>query len=186
MTQEIPLDNPAWHALTGRHQDAIAVRHGRAARYRSDVSVIAALEKGVRSAFDDLAQIVAVGETIGVIVDPGKVLPKDWQIVDELLVIQMICDGLTNERLGDCVLLGEGDIPEMMALAKLTNPGPFDERTIDMVDMKIGFIGLFTSTASMALQKEDHMGVPWLTPNVGRSDSTAMGSFLLTSKAWSD
>jgi len=130
--QEIPLNNPAWHALTGRHQDAIAVRHGRAARYRSDVSVIAALEKGDRSAFADLAQIVEVGETIGVIVDPDMVPPKDWHIVDELRVIQMTCDGLTNERVGECVRLGDADIPEMMALAKLTNPGPFAERTIDM------------------------------------------------------
>ncbi len=56
----------------------------------------------------------------------------DWHIDDELHVIQMVCDGLINEQAGDCVRLGAQDIPEMMELTGLTNPGPFNERTIEM------------------------------------------------------
>ena len=126
------LNNPGWYSLIGQPQAAIAVINGQAARYQREVSVIAALESGSRGAFEDLAQLVGPEETVGVLVDPDQVPLEDWQIVDELHVIQMTCNGLINGREGECVRLGTDDIPEMMDLAKLTNPGPFSDRTIEM------------------------------------------------------
>ena len=57
-----------------------------------------------------------------------------WRVVASFEVVQMTAGRGLGERGDEIVALGDGDVPEMLALTKLTNPGPFLERTIEMGD----------------------------------------------------
>ena len=74
------LDNPVWAALTGPHAGFAEVR-GRAARYRSDVSVFAGLaDPADPAAWDDLAQLLGPGGTA--LVTGSPVIPEGWEVVE--------------------------------------------------------------------------------------------------------
>ena len=57
-----------------------------------------------------------------------------WRVVASFEVVQMTAGRGLGERGDEIVALGDGDVPEMLALTKLTNPGPFLQRTIEMGD----------------------------------------------------
>ena len=57
-----------------------------------------------------------------------------WRIVSSFEVVQMTAGVALGERDDEIVALGDDDVPEMLALTALTNPGPFLPRTIEMGD----------------------------------------------------
>jgi predicted GNAT family acetyltransferase len=126
-----PLDNPVWHALNSHHH-RFAIRGEVAARYRPDVSLAAAMPENSPSAFSDLQSLVEMNETIGVI---GGVLPEDlpgWQVLHIGQVRQLICADLKPATRVEAVVLTEEDVPEMLDLVNLAQPGPFFSRTAEM------------------------------------------------------
>jgi predicted GNAT family acetyltransferase len=57
-----------------------------------------------------------------------------WRVVSSFEVVQMTAGRALGERGPEILPLGDADVPEMLALTRLTNPGPFLERTIEMGD----------------------------------------------------
>ena len=57
-----------------------------------------------------------------------------WRVVSSFEVVQMTAGGELGERAAESVALGDDDVPEMLELTRLTNPGPFLPRTIEMGD----------------------------------------------------
>ena len=57
-----------------------------------------------------------------------------WRVVSSFEVVQMTAEVELGEPAPDAIGLGDDDVPEMLALTKLTNPGPFLPRTIEMGD----------------------------------------------------
>lgn len=57
-----------------------------------------------------------------------------WRVVSSFEVVQMTAGHALGQRGPEIIALGEADVPEMLALTRLTNPGPFLERTIEMGD----------------------------------------------------
>lgn len=129
------LDNPAWHALEGEHAGLGRVVGG-GATYDRQVSVFGAVRNA--AGLDDLATLLGAGEVVGLAlanpiadVDPGQF--KQHRVVQ---CHQMVCEtrpghaegasGVTLEELDD------RHVEEMLALVKLTEPGPFAPRTIEM------------------------------------------------------
>src|SRR5215207_1490674 len=126
-----PLDNPVWHALNSHHHH-FAIRREVAARYRPDVFLAAAMPENSTSGFSDLQSLVEINEAIGVI---GGVLPEDlpgWQVLHIGQVRQLICADLKPATRVDAVVLTEEDVPEMLDLVNLAQPGPFLPRTVEM------------------------------------------------------
>lgn len=127
-----PLDNPVWHALTGRHAE-FSEGTSLALRYQSDVSVFAALPDDVGpDAWDALAQLVGPGGT-AVLFRPAPVtLPADWAITIRMESLQMVATETIGQLDEAFVTLDDADVPEMLALVERTRPGPFAARTVEL------------------------------------------------------
>ncbi|WP_406334580.1 GNAT family N-acetyltransferase [Streptomyces sp. NBC_00203] len=124
------LDNAAWAALTGPHA-AFAERFGRAARYPRDVSPFTALaDPGDPRAWDDLAALVGPGAVAPVSGVRGA--PDGWETVRRGEGVQLVDTALRAEPAPEAVRLGPGDVPEMLELVALTEPGPFLPRTVEL------------------------------------------------------
>jgi predicted GNAT family acetyltransferase len=125
-----PLDNPGWHALNSHHSH-LAIRGEVAARYPPDIFIGAGMPENNPSGFDDLRSLVAKDEVIGVI----GVIPEDlsgWQVLQVGQTPQLVCESLKPAPRVDAFPLTAEDVPEMLALVDLSQPGPFLPRTIEM------------------------------------------------------
>lgn len=150
-----PLDRPAWNALNGRLK-TFAIGDAHAVRLDPALGVfLAAADAGPesRAALNALAFRYPgsglVEREDGPMVD---VLP-DGPVASRSPCVQMVCPALKG---GDGVdmgamALGPDDAAQMLALATLTKPGPFRERTHELG----GFIGVWRDErlAAMAGQR---------------------------------
>ncbi|MGX1543711.1 GNAT family N-acetyltransferase [Streptomyces adustus] len=129
-TQPHILDNAAWAALTGPHAH-LAERVGRAARYPTDVSPFTALEDPADPrAWDDLAALVGPGTVTAVTAAPS--VPAGWEIEESGAGVQLVDTALFAEPAPEAVRLGPADVPEILDLITLTQPGPFLPRTVEL------------------------------------------------------
>lgn len=145
-----PLDNPAWHALIGPQRQFGRV--GKlAARYLPSISPIAAVMQESDAAFADLAALTAPGEIVAVITD--RLLPdRDWQTVAVVHLSQWLHSGKVVAPAADASIetLGEADAAAMYALARLTDPGPFEKDT-----WRLGtYLGVRSGDALVAMAGE--------------------------------
>lgn len=124
-----PLDRAVWHALTSR-QAHLAEGNERALRFGADYGLFAAscdLES------ENLAALTALIPKDGLIglVETSAIAPLPG--TTELMrgdVHQMMAEEIAvKDPHFDVVALGDADAEEMLALATLTEPGPFFRRT---------------------------------------------------------
>ena len=135
MASAHPLDQPAWAALTGR-QSHLAVVHGGARRFAPAYGVFAAVEDRSAASLAGLAALViAHGDVALLEKDPPTQAPG-VVVVSQDLGVQMIAKRLTSAPAPDFEMtpLSDADGPAMLALATLTQPGPFFERTHQLGD----------------------------------------------------
>lgn len=128
------LDNIFWFALTG-HQACFASGDGDARRYARGLSPIIGFADPATPDFAALTPWCEPGEQVywpDWTCDP----PKDWQIHGEVSLFRMIWDGDMPESdvFPDAIPLGPQHGDQALALAVLTNPGPFGLRTIELGD----------------------------------------------------
>jgi ribosomal protein S18 acetylase RimI-like enzyme len=126
-----PLENPVWSSLATGHS-AMARVNGAAARYPSDISPLSAIRESSPHAFADLRELTKPGEIVGIVTAFPVTVPDDWEILLNRFIDQMVCDGFHPGDEVEPLLLSEKDVPEMIALTKLTQPGPFEQGTIGM------------------------------------------------------
>ena len=125
------LDAPAWASLHGPHA-TFAERVGRVVRYPTDVSPFLALPADTTEQdWADAATLVGPG---GVVPLAGATSPPpaDWETVYSVPGVQLVDDGVAAAPEDEAVLLGDDDVPEMLALVERTRPGPFLPRTHTM------------------------------------------------------
>ncbi|MGZ9929598.1 GNAT family N-acetyltransferase [Streptomyces sp. NC-S4] len=128
------LDNPAWAALSGAHTAFAEYPAGggaRAARYAPDVSPFAALAdpEDPRS-WADLRALVGDGEVASL---AGVLTPPDgWETVGRIRGVQLVDTSLRAGPAPEAVRLGAADVPEVLELIRLTEPGPFLPRTVEL------------------------------------------------------
>jgi ribosomal protein S18 acetylase RimI-like enzyme len=149
------LDNAAWAALTGPHAH-LAERVGRAARYPLDVSPFTALaDPADPRAWDDLAALVGPGTVTPV--TGAKSAPQGWETVQHGQGVQLVDTALRAEPAPEAVRLGPDDVPEILDLIALTEPGPFLPRTVELGT----YLGIRHRGRLIALAGErSEMGVP--------------------------
>jgi predicted GNAT family acetyltransferase len=125
------LDNPIWHALS-TEQRHLSQGNRLAKRFPKDVAPFGALIDQSAAAYEALQEIFRE-ETAALFLDAKPVPPSDWAILRSGQMYQMICEapvaGEENQAFRE---LTEADVPEMLALTKLTEPGPFLSRTIEL------------------------------------------------------
>lgn len=135
------LDNPVFHALRGP-QHHLGRSTSRAARFDPAITPFGGLaEVPTPGAWDDLAAIVGPGGLVSLAGDPPPP-PPGWTVQRRIGGIQMVGHGvasmLGDEGLGDRTAdlpelhpLGADDVPDMLALVALAQPGPFLSRTVE-------------------------------------------------------
>jgi len=152
-----PLDRPVWTALTGR-QRGFAAGDARAVRYRPEINLLAAAADDSPEALAALAALVPVGGKIATVEGAETAVPPGLTVVKQALLAQMILEHPVSAEPVDFLDLGDVDAPEMVALATLTEPGPFVEAT-----HRLGaFIGIRIDGRLVAMSGE-RMRAPGLT-----------------------
>lgn len=134
------LDNPAWNALSSGNKN-LSNGNGKAKYFPKEVSPFVGMEENTPENFEILHDIVPA-ESISAVISPCEiVIPGSWKTVDFLKVQQMICETPAEQISGDepLIPLSDQHIPAMLALTKLTVPGPFASRTIDFGH----YVGIF-------------------------------------------
>lgn len=120
------LDRPVWNALTSR-QAHLARGDARALRFDPDCGLFAAAADPSDGA--TLATLLPETGAIGV-VEAGDVALPAGALLKPAICNQMIAESITpGEPRFDVVALGDDDAEEMLALATLTQPGPFFRKT---------------------------------------------------------
>lgn len=124
------LDNPIWSSLTSRHA-SFAVGGALARQYRPWIGPLAGLREPSSEALTELAAIVPSGDVAVLFLEQRVCFPEGWEVIREGTLVQMTCPSGPAEfaARGEIVALGREDYPEMVALAKLTEPGPFRDQT---------------------------------------------------------
>lgn len=146
-----PLDFPAWSALTGR-QAHLAVTVGQARRFDGAYGVFAALENRSPAGLRDLADLVAVhGDVAFLEAEPPPPAPG-LELLSQNLGVQMVADRPVSAPPPPFEIrpLADADGPEMLALATLTQPGPFFARTHQLGD----FVGVKVEGRLVAMAGE--------------------------------
>jgi ribosomal protein S18 acetylase RimI-like enzyme len=129
-----PLDNPIWHALIGPHA-RFASGAGRARHYFPDVTPFSAIADTSEAAYADLAASLPPGVQARMLFSADGPTPPGWETASTDQLVQMIADdvvALDPDARGELLVLGAGDVPDMLALAELARPGPFGPRTHEL------------------------------------------------------
>jgi predicted GNAT family acetyltransferase len=126
------LDRPVWESLA--HAPHLAEGSDLAKRFRRDVNVFA-------SAYDDsppslaaLDKLVGHNEAVFLLQVPAICVPEGLVAVREAEGVQLIAVQSIEPETGEETImeLGDADAADMLALASLTEPGPFLQRTHTM------------------------------------------------------
>jgi predicted GNAT family acetyltransferase len=126
------LDRPVWASLI--HAPHLAEGGDAAKRFRRDVNLFASACDDSLSSLAALRELVLGCESIFVLQVPTICVPKGLMAARKAQGVQMLATRPIASQTGDCsiVELGDTDAPEMVALAQLTEPGPFLPRTHTM------------------------------------------------------
>ena len=137
-----PLDRPVWSSLSTWHL-ALSLGDARARRYAPEVNLFASARDDTPQALASLAALVGAGERVFILQVPQIVVPPALVAHKEAKGVQMIATGNTPraQQYQDFLELTDADAPEMLALAQLTEPGPYLARTHSMgkfIGIRIG------------------------------------------------
>jgi ribosomal protein S18 acetylase RimI-like enzyme len=125
------LDNPIWTALTTR-QTHFAEGGRWARRFPSAVTALAGFDELRDEAFVELGELTG-SVPAALFLPTAPELPEGWSQLREATLLQMVYEnGAAPSLRHEWVELTEADVPEMVPLAELTQPGPFGVRTYQM------------------------------------------------------
>lgn len=154
MTTHELLANPIWNALTSDHA-SLALGDDRARRYPPHIGPLAGIREPSPECYEALIPLAT--ESPVVLFDPAPIHPPaGWKIIRQGPIVQMLRSratsisgapsldaALSRPWMGDhqpeSRKLSPTDAPAMVALAELTEPGPFRLRTIELGN----FYGIF-------------------------------------------
>jgi ribosomal protein S18 acetylase RimI-like enzyme len=144
------LDNIAWHSLSGP-QARFACGAGAARRYAPGFSPIVAFADPGHPCFAELAPYCSPGEHFYCDGWSGAA-PQDWCVDEESTMFKLVWEQGLPPVDADlaAVALGPGHAAAALELARLTRPGPFGPRTIELGE----YLGCFTDGRLVAMAGE--------------------------------
>lgn len=157
------LDNPIWNALATL-QEQFAEVSGEARKFPHQVTTLASFSEPSPESVDSLAELLEPGETVGLFLLGPVPLPSQLKSVRELQLLQMMHENSSSTTRPSTssqppvIELGATDVPQMISLAKLTEPGPFGPRTRELGT----YLGIFHHQQLVAMAGE-RLKVPGYT-----------------------
>jgi ribosomal protein S18 acetylase RimI-like enzyme len=129
-----PLNTVIWGALTGA-QKRLAEGNEWARRYPAAVAPFAATVDTEPASFRSLLALVSGDDPIALFTTEEVEPPSAFSVVRRDSVDQMVLEdagACASQPGAPIVTLGVADVTEMLALANVTQPGPFGPRTIEL------------------------------------------------------
>jgi predicted GNAT family acetyltransferase len=127
-----PLDRPIWTALTTR-QAALAQEVAGIRRFKPAFGAFAASANGTPESLAGLAALVPAGGQVYLQQGEEIAAPPGLILLRAARTVQMVAEQVENPPAGFAFEeLTSADASEMLALARLTKPGPFAERTHEL------------------------------------------------------
>lgn len=126
------LANPIWHSLSTCHS-ALAKGNHLAKRYPEHIGPLAAISEPSQKSWEALEALILPGQQAVLFLNEPAVVAPGLRLTMQFPVEQMLCGSSRHSVLTTDIKiedLREADVPEMIALTALTEPGPFRERTI--------------------------------------------------------
>jgi ribosomal protein S18 acetylase RimI-like enzyme len=154
------LDNPIWNALRTEHSK-IAQGDGLARRYPPAIGPLSGMADTSPSSYDALSAVAGPAGVVALFLQQRAVPPPNWTLMRDGLLHQMIqlrtpsSQPAPAEANTEILRLTSADVPAMVELATLTEPGPFDQRTMELGT----FFGIFDSGRLLAMAGE-RMSLP--------------------------
>jgi predicted GNAT family acetyltransferase len=127
-----PLDRPIWTALT-TSQAALAQEVAGIRRFKPAFGPFAASAKGTAESLAELAALVPAGGQVYLVQGEEIVAPPGLILLRAARIVQMVAEQVENSSAEFAFEeLTSADASEMLALVRLTKPGPFAERTHEL------------------------------------------------------
>lgn len=146
-----PLDNVFWACLSGPHRH-LSTGTGSARRYAPGFSPIVGFPDPHRPDFAALRPFCTPGEQFYCDIWSGPA-PDGWRIDVEATMFRLVWAGgagPAGDPLPEAIPLGPEHVAQAMALARLTRPGPFGPRTIELGE----YFGCFEDGRLVAMAGE--------------------------------
>jgi predicted GNAT family acetyltransferase len=152
------LDNPAFNALNTGNKE-LSKGAGPARYFPADISPFAGVAENTPENLKVLYDIAPSSAVFGFITPTEIDFPDPWKALQRMDVFQLVCETPVRRSEADeqIVSLGEAHIPAMLSLTKLTNPGPFAQRTIDFGHYK----GIFDGDKLVAMAGQRLNPIPY-------------------------
>lgn len=123
------LDNPIWNALSSRQME-LSEGDVLARRFPADIGPLSGLVSQTSEAYASLARLAKPEEKLVLFLEEGPSPSSDWKLDFHGYLTQMVLEEELPQLPVDKIEpLTGNDVKAMLALTKLTNPGPFRERT---------------------------------------------------------
>jgi predicted GNAT family acetyltransferase len=139
----LELENPIWRSLCTCHA-RYAQGDSLAKRFLPEFGPLAGMKDQSPEAYSSLAQLFEPGDSAALFLDAEPRIPQGWRILRHEAMEQMACSTAAWElashthSIPAIEALSPADIPEVLALTALTEPGPFRQRTFELG----GFLGI--------------------------------------------
>ena len=146
------LERPVWSALTTAHV-GFARGNDLARRYFPDVAPLCSVREVSDAGLQALAALMAPGDIVGLFSAEPAAAGSGLAVLAQKFVEQMVYQGgevSAAAGAGEVVKLTLDDVPEMMGLVDLTQPGPFASRTIALGS----YFGIRSAGALIAMAGE--------------------------------
>ena len=151
-TESHLLDNPIWNSLLTEHS-SLAVSNALARRYPSAIGPLSGIARQSAANYEALRELAGPGGVVVLFSQEQPAPPPGWKLIRGGMLSQMVCQGpavrvrVTFTHGEEFRPLTTADVPAMVDLAKLTEPGPFRHRTIELGP----FFGIFESGRLLAM-----------------------------------
>lgn len=146
------LDNPILNSLLTGHSK-LALAHGRARRFPQEIGPLSGIPDQSAESYQDLRAVAGSGAVVALFLNETPAPPAGWTLLRGGIVDQMVRTepAMRDQRLlpleATMRPLNAGDTHSMMELAQLTEPGPFQARTIELG----AFYGIFHGCRLVAM-----------------------------------
>jgi ribosomal protein S18 acetylase RimI-like enzyme len=126
------LDNPAWNALISGNR-SLSFGDDQVKYFDKEVSPFAAFPRNTIENFLLLHDLMPQNRPVLFVAPTEIEIPPAWKVLRVIHGVQMVCEpaNIMNGARDEFVPLTEAHVPQMLELTQLTNPGPFNSRTIE-------------------------------------------------------
>lgn len=145
---ETILNNPVYHALNS-NDARLGSGSGEVKYFDEEVSPFVAFPEDYDNGFEELFDVFPAGRRVLYAIRTRIKEPAGWEIRHEITGLQFVFHGqaeIIDDSL-NLVPLETRHVDKMIALARLTKPGPFDKRTIEFGH----YYGVFSNDELVAM-----------------------------------